>query len=203
MRDANDRNFIETMFVPASGQKGHLTAAQIRQLGFSRQVVAYHVKAGALIRVHHGVYRLRDYPSDLLEHVMGAWLAVGRDIAVVSHESALEIHDLSDVIPRAVHLTVPRANRYLSAPPGVRLHTVREPLESPDVVTREGMRVTSIPRTIADCTQLGTGLEQIEMAVEQALERGMTTRSRLEAATIGRTSRVRAALESAFDLART
>jgi predicted transcriptional regulator of viral defense system len=202
MHDTGKRNFIEVVFPLAADQKGHLTAAQIRQLGFAKPVIAHHVKTGAVIRVHHGVYRLRDYPYELYEHVMAAWLAVGREVAIVSHESALEIHDLSDVIPRAIHLTVPRANRYLSTPRGVRLHTVMERLEPSDTVVREGMRVTSVARTIADCTQLGTGPEQIEMAVAQALQRGITTRQRLESVATGRSRRVRAVIGTALGLVR-
>ena len=201
MHDTMERDFIETVFSVAAGQKGHLTAAQMRNVGFANQIIAHHVSTGALIRVYHGVYRLRDYPAELHEHVMAAWLAVGREVAVVSHESALELHDLSDVIPRAIHLTVPRANRYLTAPPGVRLHTVNDPLEPPEIVIREGMRVTSVPRTIADCTQLGTGPEQIEMAVAEAIQRGITTRRRLEDAFANRPSRVRAVLSTALSLA--
>ena len=63
-----------------------------------------------------GVYRFRDYPPSPREEVAAAWLAVGQDVAVVSHESALDLWDLSDVIPGAVHLTVPRAQRSLARP---------------------------------------------------------------------------------------
>jgi hypothetical protein len=40
-------------------------------------------------------------------------LAVGKDAAGVSHETALDLLDLSDVIPDTVHLTVPRTRRGL------------------------------------------------------------------------------------------
>ena len=51
---------------------------------------------------------------------MAAWLAVGKQNAVVSHESALDLLDLSDVSPDRVHLTVPRSRRGLAAPPAQR-----------------------------------------------------------------------------------
>jgi hypothetical protein len=121
---------------------------------------------------------------------MAAWLAVGKDVAVVSHESALDLHELSDVIPNAVHLTVPRSMRNLPKLPGVKIHTTTRAFEAGDVVRREGMRVTSIERTIVDSADWGTGPEQIEMAVRQALRRGKgTTPRRLEAASAGRSAR--------------
>jgi predicted transcriptional regulator of viral defense system len=117
---------------------------------------------------------------------MAAWLAVGRDIAVVSHDSALDLLDLSDVIPDAVHLTVPRAQRYLGDLPGVVVHTTTRPFGPMDTVEREGIRLTSPARTIADFAEVGGGPEQVEMAIDQALRRGLTTRDLLNAAARGR-----------------
>jgi predicted transcriptional regulator of viral defense system len=56
-----------------------------------------------------------------------ACLALGSD-ALISHESALALLDLSDVIPDAIHIVVPRSRRYRPALPGVRLHTTTRPL---------------------------------------------------------------------------
>lgn len=119
---------------------------------------------------------------------MAAWLAVGKESAVVSHESALDLLDLSDVIPTEIHMTVPRSRRHLPELPGVTIHTSTRALEAGDVTLRDGMRVTSVARTIADVaeTETGTGPEQVELAVGQALRRGQTTRRRLEAATADR-----------------
>jgi predicted transcriptional regulator of viral defense system len=141
--------------------------------------------------VDRGVYRLRDYPSFPREQVMAAWLAVGKDVAVVSHESALDLHELSDVIPNAVHLTVPRSMRNHPKLPGVKIHTTTRAFEASDVVTREGMRVTSAERTIVDAADWGTDPEQIEIAVRQALWGRVTTRRRLESTSEGRSARVR------------
>jgi len=169
------------LFGIASGQQGHFTAGQARVCGFGWDDLSYHVRRGRFIRVHRGVYRFRDYPSGPREDVMAAWLAVGKDVAVVSHEIALDLLDLSDVIPNAVDLTVPRSRRYLAAPPGARLHTTTRPPRPADVTEREGIRLTSATRTILDAAEYGTAGEQVEMAVVQASERGQTTRALLEA----------------------
>src|SRR5829696_7245616 len=62
------------------------------------------------------------------EAVAAAWLAVGKEHAVVSHESALELLGLGDVIADRIHLTVPRAQRYVRPPAGTILHTTTPPL---------------------------------------------------------------------------
>jgi len=167
------------LFELASEQGGYFTAAQARALGFSKALLAHHAKSGRFLRVHQGLYRLREYPSSPREDVVAAWLVTGREVAVVSHDSALDILGLSDVVPEVVHLTVPRVRRYRSASPGVAIHTTTRRLGKSDVVVRDGIRVTAPARSIIDAAQAGTAPEQIMAAVSQALDRGMATESKL------------------------
>jgi predicted transcriptional regulator of viral defense system len=173
----------ERLFQIASEQGGYFTAAQARQSGFSKALLAHHAgEGGRFIRVRRGLYRFRHYPPSPWEDVLAAWLAVDREDAVVSHESALELLGLSDVVPEAVHVTVPRSKRYRAAAPGIRLHTTTREFAPADVVVREGMRVTSPVRSIMDASEAGTAPEQIIAAVIQVLDRGMATEPQLLAA---------------------
>src|SRR5579875_1262323 len=113
----------QCLFDTASEQGGYFTAEQARACGCGFALLSHHTKAGRFIRVRRGLYRLREYPSSPREDVLAAWLALGRDVVVVSHDSALDLLDLSDVIPDAVHLTVPRSRRNLPKLPGVKIHT--------------------------------------------------------------------------------
>ncbi|MGH2588206.1 MAG: type IV toxin-antitoxin system AbiEi family antitoxin domain-containing protein, partial [Dehalococcoidia bacterium] len=121
------------LFGVASGQHGYFTAAQARSCGFSWDLLTHHTRSGRFIRIRRGLYRLRDYPTSPREEVMAAWLAVGKDDAVVSHSSALDLLGLSDVIPNTIHITVPRARRHLPVLSGVTIHTTTRPLRSTDV----------------------------------------------------------------------
>lgn len=169
----------DRLFAIASAQAGYFTTAQARDCGFSRPLLTHHVKHGKFKRFRTGLYRFREYPSSPREEVIAAWLAVGRDVAVVSHESALDVLGLADVVPDHIHLTVPRTHRGRKPPSGVKLHTAVHPPEDEDVVTRHGMRVTAPARSIIDSIRAGIAPEQAVMAVRQALERGMTTRAAL------------------------
>ncbi|OGO07290.1 MAG: hypothetical protein A2Y61_08075 [Chloroflexi bacterium RBG_13_60_13] len=186
------------LFEIASEQGGYFTADQARACGFSRALLAHHVKSSRFIRVRRGLYRFREYPSSRREHVLAAWLAVGKDVAVVSHESALDLLDLSDVIPDAVHLTVPRSRRNLPSIPGVKIHTTTRPLRSEDLVVRNGMAATSPTRSILDAAEVGTAPEQIEMAIIQAIERGLATAQQLRRDAGERGQRVAALIEEAL-----
>src|SRR5258708_39093591 len=115
------------LFDVVSSQHGFFTASQARECGYGTDLLTHQTRSGRFRRVYRGVYRMRDYPSSLHEDVAAAWLAFGRERAVVSHESALDLHELSDVIPDAIHLTVSRSRRYLPSLSGVRLHTTTDP----------------------------------------------------------------------------
>lgn len=180
---------------------GHFTAAQARECGFSTSLITYHVGTGRFQRMHRGVYRLRDYPSWPREEVMAAWLAVGKDRAVVSHESALDLLELSDVIPNSIHITVPRAVRNVPSIPMVTIHTTTRPFRQDEVVRVDGMRVSSPVRTILDAAEWGTGPEQIEMAVWQAIGLGMATRSQFLERTSDRIRRVENLVNCAVEVA--
>lgn len=180
MHDTNTgRPDHDRLFEIASEQGGYFIAAQARRCGFSWALLAYHSKRGRFLRIRQGLYRLRDYPSSPREDVMAAWLTTGPDVAAVTHESALDLHGLSSVVPEAVHLTVPRSRRYRLASPGVVLHTSIRSFGAGDLTVVDGIRVTSPVRSIVDAAEGGTAPEQIMVAVRQALERGMTTENQL------------------------
>ncbi len=178
----NDRRYhldYSGLFALASEQAGYFTATQARDYGISPRLLTHHTATGRFIRVSRGVYRFRDYPSSPDEEVMAAWLAVGKGRSVVSHESALDLLDLTDVIPHSVHLIVPRDRRGLRPPPGVTLHTVTTTLHDDEIITRGGIRLTTPVRTLLDVAEGGTAPEQVVRGVREAVRRGMAAPARL------------------------
>lgn len=191
-----DQDRWETLGRIAESQGGYVTVAQAEEAGFHRNSLPYHAREGGrLQRASRGLYRLRFFPSSPFEHIAVAWLSAGSDIAVVSHESALEVYGLADVAPAAVHLTLPRAYRYRNAPASARYHYPREPLANGEVRRVHGIRVTAPERTIVDVLETGTQPEQVEMAVRQAIERGLTTAKRLRSAAGNRSATIRTKIE--------
>jgi predicted transcriptional regulator of viral defense system len=187
-----DRIDHDGLYQVAESQAGHFTTAQALATGMDRSTLRHHARPGGRYqRVRRGLYRLRHFPSTPHEHVVAAWLALSSVPAVVSHESALELYDLSDVIPSAVHVTVPRQKRGQRPRPGVRLHTIEHPPDASEIRRVAGVLATSPERTIIDSLEAGTQLEHMELAVRQALVRALTTPRRLRAAAAGRPSRVR------------
>jgi predicted transcriptional regulator of viral defense system len=187
----SDRVDHDGLYRIAESQAGYFTAEQALEAGMDRSTLVHHARPGGRYeRVRRGLYRLRHFPSTPHEHVVAAWLDLPSP-AVVSHVSALELYELSDVIPTAVHITLPRENRGQRPKPGVRFHALTNP-PGPDETRRvDGVLATSPERTIVDSLEAGMQPEQIELAVRQALERGLTTPRRLRAAATNRPRRVR------------
>ena len=185
------------LFSIASGQGGYFTVDQAKSAGYSAALLAHHAKTGRFRRVRRGLYRFQEYPVSPREDVLATWLRAG-DSAVVSHESALDLLNLSDVVPRYVHVTVPRARRHLRHLPGARIHTTAEPVPPQDKVTRDGIVVTSATRSILDSAQAGAAPEQITLAIVQAVERGLASPGELKKRSSERSRRVERLIAAAL-----
>src|SRR3954466_8224923 len=105
----------------AHTQGGYFTTRQAIEAGYGYRHLDYHETAGNFERVGHGLYHLPTVPpsehDDLIRGTLWSCNQKGVPQAVVSHESALVLHDLAELLPDRVHLTVPRTFRK-PAPPG-------------------------------------------------------------------------------------
>ena len=175
-----DRPYPDVLALEAEAyeQGGYFNARQARAHAASRQLLEHHLRRGRFERVRRGLYRVQGFPTAEHDDMREAWIAVGMEDAVLSHESALALLELSDNIPDAVHLLVPRRHRGLRLPSGVILHTRRDS-EDPATVWRDGLPLTAPARTLLDVVDL-IQPEQMSMAVRQALSRGLLTADQLQ-----------------------
>lgn len=158
----------------AGAQGGYVTAAQALEAGYPYQAQKYHVDRGNWQRVDRGLFRFPEWPVSAHEDLI-RWSQWSRGRGVVSHETALSIHDLGDVNPARVHLTVPPGFRKQSR--GVVLHRGEAPDD--EVRQQEGFRVTTPLRSILDVAAGDLDLDQLATALAEALERGLFTRRML------------------------
>lgn len=152
-----------------------------RQAGYDYRLQHYHRERGNWIPAGHGLYRLRQYPTVKDEELarLSLWSRnrSGKPQSVMSHETALRLHDLTDLTPGHTHLSVPKGFRK-QAPEGVVLHKVK--LGEGDVEERGGYQITAPLRTILDIARSPrVSPEHLEAAVVEALDRGLVRRKRL------------------------
>lgn len=168
------------LFTLAFNQGGYFTAKQAIQAGYGYPHLEYHEGVGNFEKVGHGLYRLRSLPRGEYDQFARLFLW-SRDRgdnpqAVVSHQSALTLHGLSDLLPSQIDLTVPKTFRK-TAPPGVVLH---KGLIAPgDYEEREGFRVTTPLRTLVDVTLGGISQQELAKATQEAIRQGLVRKSKI------------------------
>src|SRR5712672_40008 len=159
----------------APAQEGDFTTQQALDAGYSSQLLVKYLNSGKIIRIRRTVYRLQHFPPGQQEDLIALWLWSDR-AGVFSHETALMLPELSDVLPARAHLTVPAKwrKRRLRVPEGVVLHYGDVPKR--DRAWVGAVPVTSPARTLADCAADYVSPDLLSSAISQALARGMVSR---------------------------
>jgi len=161
----------------AQSQQGFFTTKQAIRSGFTEKTHSYHVNAGNWIREHRGIYRLADFPTPERPDLMlwYLWSQNRQEVpqGIYSHETALSLHELSDMMPSKLHMTVPRDFRRNSMIPEILiLH--RGHVDKSDVQEMYGVRVTRPMRTIVDLLRSRrVDQSQLKLAVNEAIRRGL------------------------------
>jgi predicted transcriptional regulator of viral defense system/very-short-patch-repair endonuclease len=127
----------------AKRQHGVVATRQLDGIGYGRNAVAKAAKAGRLHRVHRGVYVVGYKRLTWHGRCMAAVLASSPSVA--SHWSAGWLWGLLRSRPGTVHVTCPKGRRAQRS-----FVTHRTELAAVDQTIRDGIPVTSLPRTILD-----------------------------------------------------
>ena len=169
----------DALFEITEQQQGYFTAKQAAQAGYQLGSQAHHVKSGNWVRVERGIYRLARFPQSDEEQLViySLWSRnrAGEPEGVYSHQTALSIHELSDVNPAKLHITVPATFRRRATTPEILvLHRASLPVR--DVEQRQGFTVTRPLRAIADLAATeSVSRDIVEQALSEGRQRGLIT----------------------------
>jgi predicted transcriptional regulator of viral defense system len=177
----------------AFDQAGYFTAKQAISIGYSYQAQKYHVDHGNWLRIDRGLFRLPHWPP-ATDDAFIRWSLWADGRGVVSHESALAVHELSDLDPTHVHLTV--APDFRARDSAVIIHLAD--LDAAAVEDRGAWKVTTPVRTLIDAAATDLSQEHIDAAVGDALRSGKITRRVLRRATEGASAEQALKLERAL-----
>jgi very-short-patch-repair endonuclease len=205
-----DRLLDHMVAMLAGNQHGVVAVWQLLELGLSRRQVERRVEAGRLHRVFWGVYSV-GHPAKTGEaREMAAVLACG-DGAVLSHWTAGVRWRLIRPVGGPVHVTAPNDRKSRR---GMCSHKAQ--LHPHDRTKRDGIPITSVPRTLLDLAAvaderiLRRAVNEAERAgrlnrgaMFQLLERNRRTKGRkaliaVIASVSPATRRTRSDLEAAF-----
>jgi predicted transcriptional regulator of viral defense system len=176
----------KNLYQIASEQNGYFTTKQAISSGYGTNSHPYHVKTGNWIREHRGIYRLANYPLGDRPDLM-LWHLWSRNRneepqGIYSHETSLAIHDLTDLNPGKLHMTVPQNFRRNSRIPEVLVLHYGD-ISSAKTVQMYGVRVTSPLRTIIDIIMEGyLSNDMVTQAIDEMIQRGVVTKRALKEA---------------------
>jgi hypothetical protein len=156
-------------------QRGVVTAEQAQFAGLSGDVIRSRVRSRRWQQLHHGVYAIftGELPRDAV--LWAAVLRAGRG-ALLSHDTAAELHGLTDLPGSAIHVTIPHSRRIVPVR-GQVVH-LAERAERAAHPTQLPPR-TRIEETIIDLTQAAATAEDACGWVARGLGRRLTTQARL------------------------
>lgn len=143
-------SYERTISELAAQHGGHITRAQLVDLGLSDPMISRRLATGFLSRVKSGVYRTFA-PRDDEALLRGAVLSLRE--AVVSHRSAARIHGLAVAADGRPVVTVPASTTHTF--PGVEVRRTTD-LSRRHWTVEHGLPVTALRRTVFDlasCTE--------------------------------------------------
>jgi len=138
--------FDRAIWELAHEQYGVVALRQLHGLGISDGAVRRRLADRQLHPLFRGVFVVGARHPTLRGRWKGATLALGDD-ALLSHQDAGVLSDLTEARQSVVHVTVP--GRHAEHQPGIRAHRTRR-VHPEDADAIEGIPVTSAARTLLD-----------------------------------------------------
>lgn len=162
----------DALYSMAETQAGHFTTGQAAEAGYSLPLLQKYLASGRINRARRGIYRVVHFPSTEYEALVVYWLWTDK-VGCFSHETALALHELSDVLPETTHITVPAnwRRRRLRIPDGLVMHY--QDIGDSDRAWLEMVPITAVARTIGDCIDSHLAPDLVRQAIEEARERGL------------------------------
>jgi predicted transcriptional regulator of viral defense system len=155
----------------ATTQHGFVTAQQATEAGIGKQALQMLVHRGTLERAAHGVYRFPQYPVGEHDRLMLAVLWTRVPEAVLSHETALDAYEISDVNPNRIHLTVGKQRRFRRA--GGEDYVVHyEDLDAKQIGWWQEIPTVTPATAIEQCIAYGTPTYLLRQAIERGHAEG-------------------------------
>ncbi len=174
----------DRLYEIAEAQQGYFTAGQAVACGYPTSSHVYHLKVGTWLREYRGLYRLTRFPlSDDAQYVLWSLWSRNRQgvpQGVYSHQTALVLAELSDLMPRRLHMTVPPGFRRNAPTPDVLL--LHKGVFAPDEIEeRHGYRVTRPLKAVDDLlSDSSVSLDHLRQALKQGLKTGVITRAGMD-----------------------
>jgi hypothetical protein len=159
-------------------QYGIVSRSQALRAGLTVDMIKFRVRSGRWRQIHPGIYATFTGSPGRTAQLWAAVLSAGHG-AMLSHETAAELHRLTDKPTDLIHVTVPR-HRHVAAVRGVSLHRCTRAVEA--VLGHSNPPRTRVEETVLDLTQTAATFDDVCGWVTRAFARDLTDETRLRRA---------------------
>lgn len=176
------RELPSTLRYLARRQNGVVSRSQALRAGLSPDMIKFRISSGRWRQMYPGIYATFTGVPSRSARLWAAVLLAGPG-AMLSHETAAELHRLADQATDRIHVTIP-GQRRVRAVEGVSLHRSARAVEA--VQGNANPPRTTVEETVLDLTQAATSFDDVCGWVTRAFARELTDVERLRAAMTGR-----------------
>jgi len=168
----------EELWEIALDQYGYVTAQDAARLDVPEVELRKLASRRKLVRMWQGVYRFPEFPISQNDQFMEAVLWTNDPLAVLSHETALDVRELSDVNPNMIHMTIPKRKNPLRRKDMPRIFVVHyEDLRPDQCSWWEQIPCVTVETAIDQVTVSLPRPDLIGQAINQAEARGLITKA--------------------------
>jgi hypothetical protein len=161
----------------AQRQAGAVSRRQLLDAGLNSKTIARRLTRGRWQQLYWGVYAVFTGPAPRQTWLWAAVLRAG-DGAVLSHQSAAELHRLIDSPAEAIYVTIPASRRItirdLVVRHSARIDQARQPNRAPSR--------TSVEETVLDLAQVSPSFDDACGWITRACAKRLTTEEKLREA---------------------
>jgi len=157
----------------AKHQAGVISRRQALTAKMTRDAIRARMKSGRWRRVCRSVYATFSGPMSREARLWAAVLYAGEG-ALLSHETAAELHGLNDERASLIHVTIP-LKRQVQVIPGLVVHRSRRPTAEGLSFPEGELPRTDVEETILDLATEMDSLDGVCAVVTRAFARGLTS----------------------------
>ena len=148
---------------------GYVTTADAKVLGIPAVELRKLASRGFLENISRGLYRCTAVATTNKDEYMEAVLWAGQG-AAVSHDAVLALHQLANVNPTTLRVTIPQ--RVRKTKPRRDITLIQRALPAHDLTSYDGIRATTVARALLDAQALVMTTRLVEAAT-QARDQGL------------------------------
>ena len=170
---------IENLREVALNQHGFVTSAQAIDAGVTKSTLSKLVSRGRLERAAHGIYRVPQVPFTQYGPLMLAVLWTGVPEAALSHETALDLYEVSDINPTQIFVTVAKSRR-IRRQGQEKYQLYYQDLLPSQISWRELIPTVTLATAVEQCIDTGVPTYLLRQAIENGSRQGLIPPSKID-----------------------